>query len=259
MRIGDVTVHPLSDGIVPMPPSLLYPDVPASVWQGLPGILDEHGMLQVPFGGFLATDQRGNRVVFDLGGGLAPRLLPDGEPPPVRELLPVRLDELGCAPGSDTDVVLSHLHIDHVGWASTSGVPTFPRAGHHIHTADWKHYVDGDADDAVRRKVGPLRDTALLWDGDSVAPFDWLRLVHAPGHTPGTSVALIESRGQSLALVGDLFHHPAALDHPHWRCGFDWDTQQAAAARTEWLERLRTTRTPLVGPHFPGLEPVTLR
>ncbi|MFJ6181936.1 MBL fold metallo-hydrolase [Streptomyces sp. NPDC092295] len=162
-------------------------------------------------------------------------------------------------PGSVTDVVLSHLHIDHVGWASTSGVPTFPRAGHHIHTADWKHYVDGDADDAVRRKVGPLRDTALLWDGDSVAPFDWLRLVHAPGHTPGTSVALIESRGQSLALVGDLFHHPAALDHPHWRCGFDWDTQQAAAARTEWLERLRTTRTPLVGPHFPGLEPVMLR
>jgi len=91
MRIGDVTVEPLTDGVVPMPPNLLYPDAPLSAWQALPGVLDQHGMLQVPFGGFLATDQRGHRVVFDLGGGPDPRLLPDGELPPVRELLPERL------------------------------------------------------------------------------------------------------------------------------------------------------------------------
>jgi glyoxylase-like metal-dependent hydrolase (beta-lactamase superfamily II) len=230
-----------------------------SVWQNLPGTIDQHGMLQVPFGGFLATDQRGSRVVFDLGGGLAPQLLPDGELPEVRELLPVRLEKLECPLASVTDVVLSHLHIDHVGWASTAGLPTFPQARHHIHAEDWKHFVDGDADEAVYRKVSPLRDAAVLWEGGSVSPFDWLRLVHAPGHTPGASIALIESRGQSLALVGDLFHHPAALDHPHWRCGFDWDPEAAASTRAEWLERLRATHTPLVGPHFPDLKPVTLR
>jgi glyoxylase-like metal-dependent hydrolase (beta-lactamase superfamily II) len=258
MRIGDVTVHPLPDGVVPMSPGLIYPDVPDSVWQGLPGTIDGHGMLQVPFGGFLATDQQGNRVVFDLGGGRAPQLLPDGALPAVCELLPVRLEKLECPPDSVTDVVLSHLHIDHVGWASTAGVPMCPQASHHIHAADWQHFVDGDADDAVRGKVAPLRDASVLWEGDSVSPYDWLRLVHAPGHTPGASVALIESRGQSLALVGDLFHHPAALDHPHWRCGFDWDAPAAAATRTVWLKTLRATRTPLVGPHFPGLRPVTL-
>jgi glyoxylase-like metal-dependent hydrolase (beta-lactamase superfamily II) len=119
--------------------------------------------------------------------------------------------------------------------------------------------MDGDTDDAVRGKIGPLREVAVLWEGGSVSPFDWLRLVHAPGHTPGASVALIESQGASLALIGDLFHHPAALDHPYWRCAFDWDPHAAAATRAEWLERLRATHTPLVGPHFPGLEPVTLR
>jgi glyoxylase-like metal-dependent hydrolase (beta-lactamase superfamily II) len=258
MRIGDVTVHSLSDGIVPMPPDLLYPDVPASFWQTTPGTIDDHGMLPMPFGGFLATDEQGNRVVFDLGGGVAPQLLPDGALPPVCELLPVQLEKLDCPLDSVTDVVLSHLHIDHVGWASTAGAPTFPQARHHIHAADWTYFVDGDADDAVRAKVSPLRDTAALWEGESHSPFDWLRLVHAPGHTPGTQVALIESQGQSLALVGDLFHHPAALDHPDWRCGFDWDPHAAAATRTAWLERLRTAGTPLVGPHFPDLEPVEL-
>ncbi|MFD7288446.1 MBL fold metallo-hydrolase [Streptomyces sp. NPDC059863] len=253
-----MAVHSVFDGVIPLPPGLLYPDVAESVWRDLPGALDGAGMLPVPFGGFLAEDRQGHRVLVDLGGGVAPELVPGGAPPAVRELLPERLEELGCPLGSVTDVVLTHLHIDHVGWASTAGRVTFPQARHHIHAADWRHFVDGDADAAVRSKVVPLREAAFLWDGPQAAPFDWLRLIHTPGHTPGSAIALIESGGERLALVGDLFHHPASTAHPHWRCGFDWDPQAAAVARTRWSERLRAAGTPLVGPHFPGLEPVTL-
>lgn len=259
MRIGDVAVHSVFDGVIPLPPELLYPEVPVSVWRGVPRALDDAGMLLVPFGGFLADDAQGHRVLFDLGGGVSPELVPGGAPPEVRELLPVQLEELGCPLDSVTDVVLTHLHIDHVGWASTAGRATFPDARHHIHAADWKHFVDGDADAAVRRKVAPCSEAAVLWDGPEAAPFDWLRLIHTPGHTPGSAVALIESGGESLALVGDLFHHPEAAANPHWRCGFDWDPQAATDARTRWAERLRAARTPLAGPHFPGLEPITLR
>jgi glyoxylase-like metal-dependent hydrolase (beta-lactamase superfamily II) len=259
MRIGDVTVHSLPDGVMPMPPDLLYPDLPASTLRNLLGTVELDGLLQVPFGGFLATDEHGHRVVFDLGGGPEPRLLPGGDLPEVRELLPVALEKLGCPPDSITDVVFSHLHVDHVGWASTGGQPTFPRARHHIHAQDWTHFVVETADEAVRAKVFPLRDSTELWEGDCAFLFDWLRLVHAPGHTPGSSVALIESRGQALALIGDLFHHPAALDHPNWRCGFDGDPQAATSTRAEWVQKLRETRTPLVGPHFPDFTPVTLR
>jgi glyoxylase-like metal-dependent hydrolase (beta-lactamase superfamily II) len=258
MRIGDVTVHALPDGVMPMPPGVLYPDLPISTWRNLPGTIDEDDLLQVPFGGFLATDTQGHHVVFDLGGGPAPQLVPGGDPPDDCELLPIALELLGCAPERVTDVVFSHLHIDHVGWATTGGRPTFPRARHHIHAKDWKHFVVEGADEAVRDKVFPLRDAAALWDGDSVVLFDWLRLVHAPGHTPGASIALIESHCDSLALIGDLFHHPAALAHPHWRCGFDWDADAAAATRAEWVDRLRESRTPVVGPHFPDFQAVTL-
>jgi len=172
--------------------------------------------------------------------------------------LPTALEALGCPLDSVTDVVLSHLHIDHVGWASVDDVPTFPGATHHIHARDWEHFVDQGADEAVQRKVRPLKDVAKLWDADQAQPFPWLRLFHAPGHTPGTSVALIESQGQALALVGDLVHHPAALEHPHWRCGFDVDPSAATARRTEWISRLRSAGTPMVGPHFPRLLPVAL-
>src|SRR5882757_1263385 len=190
MRIGDVTVHPLVDGVLPVPPSLLYPDVPMSVWLDIPGALDPGGLLPVPFGGFLAIDGRGNRVVVDLGGGLAPQLVPGGDPPEIRELLPGRLAELDCPADAVTDVVFTHLHIDHVGWACTAGLPTFSRARHHIHAEDWAYFVDEGADEAVRAKVGPLHGVTVFWEGDSAAPLDWLRLVHAPGHTPGASVVL---------------------------------------------------------------------
>jgi glyoxylase-like metal-dependent hydrolase (beta-lactamase superfamily II) len=256
MRIGDVTVHSLLDGVIPVPPAFFYPDVPTAVWEQIPGALTPDGMLEVPFGGFLATDLEGNHVLFDLGGGPAPQLLPNGAMPPVLELLPINLDALGYSFESITDIVLSHLHIDHVGWASADGVATFPDARHHIHTLDWEHFVEQGADEAVQAKVLPVQNIVKLWDGDQTKLFPWLTLFHAPGHTPGTSVALIESQGKSLALVGDLLHHPAAIEHPDWRCGQDHDPTAATAHRTEWINRLRASGTPMVGPHFPELTPI---
>jgi glyoxylase-like metal-dependent hydrolase (beta-lactamase superfamily II) len=258
MQVGNVTVHPLLDGVMPVPPALLYPDLPASTWPTLAGTVDEHGWLRIPFGGFLAIDEQGHRVIFDLGGGHAPQLLPDGQLPAECELLPGCLEELGCTTELVTDVVFSHLHVDHIGWAATDAGPTFPHARHHIHAHDWQHFILGGADDAVRQKIAPLGEAVTLWDGDDLSVYDWLRLVHAPGHTPGASVALIESEGQTLALIGDLFHHPVAAEHPQWRCGFDWDDDAATTTRLTWAQRLRATGTPMVGPHFPDLAPVTL-
>jgi glyoxylase-like metal-dependent hydrolase (beta-lactamase superfamily II) len=176
----------------------------------------------------------------------------------MRELLPGRLEDAGVAPDTVTDVIFSHLHLDHVGWAVTDSRPTFPGARHHIHVHDWQHFVVGSADDSVRDRVEPLAEAVHLWEREQNSPYEWLNLIHAPGHTPGTSIALIESAGQRLALIGDLFHHPVAVEHPHWRCGFDWDDGTAASTRRTWIDILRRTRTPLVGPHFPGLKPATI-
>ncbi len=258
MRIGDVTVHSLLDGVIPVPPAVLYPDVPQSSWQQIPAALNPDGMLDLSFGSFLASDSHGNRVLFDLGGGPAPDLLGNGVLPPLFDLMPDALKALGCPLESVTDVVLSHLHIDHVGWAAVDDAPTFPGARHHVHTGDWEHFVERGADEPVQRKVGPLREVARLWDGDQTEPFEWLRLFHAPGHTPGSSVAVIESGGQGLALIGDLVHIPAALEHPHWRCGFDIDPEAAAARRADWISRLRKAGFGIASPHFPDLLPIAL-
>ena len=256
MRIGDITVHPLIDGVMPMPSTVLYPDVPTSVWEDA-GALDENGMLPVQFGGFLAVDGDGRRVLFDLGGGHAPELMPGAPLPPDYGHLPSALEQLGYTPDDITDVVFTHLHIDHVGWASVDGRPYFPRAKHHVHAAEWAMFGEQATDELIHAKVAPLADLLTIWDGPDAEPFPWLHLQRAAGHTSGSCVAVISSQGEQLALVGDLLHHPAAIEHPEWRCGFDTDPEAGIAQRTHWVERLRAAGAPLVGPHFPGLRAVT--
>jgi glyoxylase-like metal-dependent hydrolase (beta-lactamase superfamily II) len=257
MRIGEITVHPLIDGVMPMPSTVLYPDVPKTVWADA-GALDENGLLPVQFGGFLAVDGDGRRVLFDLGGGPAPELMPGAPLPPDYGHLPGALEQLGYAPEDITDVVFTHLHIDHVGWASVDGVPYFPKARHHVHAEEWAAFGAQAADELIYAKVAPLADQLATWDGSEATPFPWLRLHHTAGHTLGSSVAVISSQGEQLALVGDLLHHPAAIEHPEWRCGFDAEPVLAITQRALWVERFRRSGTPLVSPHFPGLTAVTL-
>ena len=45
---------------------------------------------------------------------------------------------------------------------------------------------------------------------------DSVRLVPSPGHTPHHASVLIESRGQSAVITGDVTHHPCQIAHPHW-------------------------------------------
>jgi len=57
-------------------------------------------------------------------------------------LLPDALERLGVTPGEIDTVVLTHLHIDHIGWLAPDGAPFFPHAEIYCHRADWDYFVD---------------------------------------------------------------------------------------------------------------------
>jgi glyoxylase-like metal-dependent hydrolase (beta-lactamase superfamily II) len=62
-----------------------------------------------------------------------------------------------------------------------------------------------------------------LVDGDSgVAP--GITYLDAPGETPGHHCVWVESQGATFMHVGDLYHHPAELQH-------DWVQVGSEAAR----------------------------
>src|SRR4030042_1107186 len=110
--------------------------------------------------------------------------------------LPYRetLGSLGVSLESVGSVFLTHLHVDHVGWATTRRdgrwVPTFPRARYVINKTEWDFWNGFPPGDALRHpclddSVMPLLEADVVqWaaPGDSVAGFS---LHDASGHTPG--------------------------------------------------------------------------
>jgi glyoxylase-like metal-dependent hydrolase (beta-lactamase superfamily II) len=169
--------------------------------------------------------------------------------------LPGSLAALGVKPAEITDVVFTHLHFDHSGWASDHGRPTFPRATYWCHRADWNMFVDGQADERIRNAMLPVAELVRTWAGDA-AVAAWLRLAGCPGHTPGNAIVVVDGGDRQLALIGDLAHHPLEFEHPDWQGGLDWDPVVAVDQRTRWFGRFADESILVAGPHFPGQRPV---
>lgn len=120
MKIGGIEILPVHDGVG---------REKADEVLTRPGVLDawschsEHvsfdGMLHLDLGGFLVrTGER--TVVVDAGVGT----IDNGNYAGGRFLESLR--SYGVGPEDVTDVVFTHLHFDHVGWATRKGEIVFP-------------------------------------------------------------------------------------------------------------------------------------
>jgi glyoxylase-like metal-dependent hydrolase (beta-lactamase superfamily II) len=157
------------------------------------------------------------------------------------EMLPASLGIAGEAPGSIDHVVLTHLHLDHAGWAlAPGGAPMFPRARYHVSAIDWEWMRTG-ADQELRRQfqghLRPLIDSdALLLADDTFEVVPGVHVLPSPGHTPGHRAVLIGSGDRHVLLAGDVLHHPVQLSDPDWG-GFDVDEPVGRGARSNLLAR----------------------
>jgi glyoxylase-like metal-dependent hydrolase (beta-lactamase superfamily II) len=249
MRIGDIDVHPISDGTFVARPTYFGPQIaPGS----RPDFFDRDGAAWLPIGCFLV--RAGSRVVL-VDAGLGPRLqdLPDGMRL-VGGQLPTGLRAAGVSPADVTDVVCTHLHSDHVGWLFDG--PGFPGATIWFGAADWDYFVAGPGElpdhvragfrAVARSRLRPLeRDTAI-------APGLTARLT--PGHTPGHLCVAVASGGDRALLLGDAMTAPVQLDEPGWHSFGDVDPDQADHTRERLWRELEDGRTIGVGAHFPELQ-----
>src|SRR5690606_2093145 len=115
VEFGGYRVDPVVDGEGRLRPDEALPGVGAAWWERHRGLLDDRGLLPVVSGGFLLRG-RGRTVLVDLGYG--PGAL--GDTPTGR--MPGSLRALGVEPPHVTDVLFTHLHRDHVGWATSGGL-----------------------------------------------------------------------------------------------------------------------------------------
>lgn len=135
------------------------------------------------------------------------RLLVDTSGPENRSMLREALRSHGLAPSDIGLVVLTHGHGDHEG-----NLGMFPQAKVMAHRAE-----GGDED---------FLSDVQVWEG--------VRLVHTPGHTPGSISVLVEA-GEVFAIAGDAI--PTEDNARKWvPPGHHYDRQRAMVSMEMLIE-----------------------
>jgi glyoxylase-like metal-dependent hydrolase (beta-lactamase superfamily II) len=167
------------------------------------------------------------------------------------------LAALGLQPTDIDTVILSHAHGDHVGGATVPAsdgyLPTFPNARYWLWRAEWDYWTQPAAmaeRPFLPNKLPPLAGHLELADSE-VEVVPGVRLIAAPGHTPGHVCVALTSGRQLAIYTGDLLHHHTQLDHPDWSPAFDLLPEVSAASRQRILERARRDGAVLITAHLP--------
>lgn len=259
VKVGEIDVLVVSDGVLPLPTKMLGHNADPTVRAAW---LKDMFLPQDAFDWSLnvvlvrSGDQT---ILIDAGLGLDPNL----NLPRAGQLVK-RLEAAGIDLGSVTDLVLTHMHMDHIGGLLVEGVKGRLRPDLRIHVAaaEVKFWEEPDFSrvamppgfpDALRaaakRFAKEYQSHLRTFDEQyEVAPGV---VVHRTGgHTPGHSVVRLASGGDRLTFAGDAIF-AVGFDHPDWHNGFEHDPEEAARVRVRLLKELAATGEQLVATHLP--------
>jgi glyoxylase-like metal-dependent hydrolase (beta-lactamase superfamily II) len=178
--------------------------------------------------------------------------------------LPANMKAAGIDYTKIDTVMISHFHPDHVWGLMEKGTndPVFTNAELIVNSKEYKWWTDPGrvAKLAEGRKPAGKRiaevfpkwkNWRLVEDGAEVAP--GVKIIAAPGHTPGHSVYLFDAGGgEQLMVSADIMYVPALLaPHPEWQGVYDQDGETAITTRRKLIDRVIADNIKICGSHFP--------
>ena len=258
LMVGKFEVTALNDGTVELPVDKLLHTTAARIAKGLKQNFQK-APLETSVNAFLINT--GDRLVLvDTGAGAL-------FGPTLGKLL-TQIRAAGYQPEQVDDILITHMHPDHVGGLLVDEQRAFPNATVHADKKDSDHWLSeakmneapGEAKGyflgaivSLTPYVEAKRFKAFEKDGEVVPG---IRSLATHGHTAGHTAYIVESQGQRLVLIGDLIHVASVqLASPEITINFDSDQPKAAKARARTFAQLAKEGSLVAVSHFsfPGL------
>jgi len=256
LQIGEIDVLVISDGVLLLPAETMSTNAdPAARAAWLDDMFLPPDMFDWPLNEVVVRSG-GRTVLIDAGLG--------GEYPdfPRAGRLVLRLEAAGVDLASVTDVVLTHMHMDHVGGLLGLKDQLRPDLRIHLAAAEVEFWESPDFSRTAMPSPVPdvLRSVAKRFLDEyrgQLRPFEaeyevapGVVVRRTGGHTPGHSVVRLASGGDRLTFAGDAVF-PVGFDKPDWHNGFDHDPEEASRVRLRLLRELAATGELLVATHLP--------
>jgi glyoxylase-like metal-dependent hydrolase (beta-lactamase superfamily II) len=178
------------------------------------------------------------------------------------------LDSLGVPPASITDIIVSHVHWDHL-----DGVDLFPNARVWIQRAEYEYYV-GPKGEALHEAITAV-DAAMLArlraagrvmlvEGDDQEIIPGIRVFTGGRHTWASQYAAVNTRIGTVVIASDNVYMYENLDL-HIPIGATLDPQSNLAAQDRMVGMAAARRLvipghdPAVFQRFPAARPGVVR
>lgn len=259
MMLGDFEITALSDGTAGLPvEKLLTRTTAAKVKKALARSYLKDPV-ETSVNGFL-VNTGSKLVLIDTG---AANLFG-----PTLGNLVANLKAAGYDPSQVDEIYITHMHPDHVGGLMAGDKLAFPNAVVRADKRDADFWLkQANMDKAPKEEQSFFKGAMASLDPYIAAgkfkPFDGdtelvpgVRAVATRGHTPGHTSYIVESKGETMEVLGDLVHVAAVqFPDPSVTIKFDSDSKAAAVQRRKAFSDAATKGFWVAAAHvaFPGI------